>query len=475
MSVLLRSALVGLCISGLPGIVHAEVAPTIVVFDAEAEDSEAAVRSAWLQQEGALPGLRFVPVDAVFPASSDVVLLGDAEVQRCAGEPTSPADLTALNRKALDLFAQMEYLSASTSLAEADRLIPCLNGAPRPMDLAAYHMLRGMVAFETDGPDEASARFEEGLLVSPFLQWDERFPPLVKPSFDAAVKSAISAEKAFLSVSEGILTEGALWLDGLAVDPRTRTTTVYEGTHLVQWKEQDGAVASWVVRAGAGDSVILIHRQDAVLALLTGRADPILSAYARDMVLAPVDRGPQSGLIAAQRADVVLFHRFDVAAGAWVLADVHAIEDFRAAGLRMRNAGIATSVGGALMAVLGVVTVGLGVRGMEDVRSEIRYGYDPEDFDETDPEEAAILAEGPLARFNNNKVTYDDHWSEVQLGITIGAVGGLLAIGGVPLIIEGSGRSRAMGLNRKARRAARRVAQTAEAEAEAATEGPVAE
>ncbi len=60
-------------------------------------------------------------------------------------------------------------------------------------------------------------------------------PPLVKPSFDAAVKSAISAEKAFLSVSEGILTEGALWLDGLAVDPRTRTTTGYEGTHLGQW------------------------------------------------------------------------------------------------------------------------------------------------------------------------------------------------------------------------------------------------
>ncbi len=450
-----------------PSPAQAEAAPTVVVFGDEPGSTEAAVRSAWEQQEGQLPGVRFVPVDAVFPPTSNVVLLGDARVERCTGEPTSPADLTALNRKALDLLAEMEYLSAATSLAAADRLIPCLNGAPRPMDLAAYHMLRGIVAFETDGAEEASARFEEGLLVSPFLQWDQRFPPSVKPAFDAAVKSAISTERAFLSVSEGILEGGALWLDGLAVDERTRTTTIYEGTHLLQWKEQDGPVASWILRARAQDSLILMHRRDAVVALLSGRADPILSAFARDQVLAPVDRGPQSGFVVAEVADVLLFHRFDGAEGTWTRADVHAIENYRAAGRRMRNGGIGASIGGGVLAVLGVVNLFVGGFTAADIEDEIRNGYDPEFYDLTDPEDAAALAEGPLARFNNSQANYRSAVQQAEFGITIGIVGTLLSIGSVPVLVAGDGRAQAMGLNRKARRAARRVAQTAEAEASA--------
>ncbi len=450
-----RSLLIALAMLTTPALVQAEEAPTIVVFaeNPPLVDAEAFVRSAWVQQQGDVPGVRFVSADAVFPAAQSAVFLGDAEVRGCEGESTSPADLTALNRKALDLLAEMEYLSASTSLAEADRLIPCLGGAPRPMDLAAYHMLRGIVAFETDGPEEASARFEEGLLVSPFLQWDERFPPSVKPAFDAAVKTAIAAEKAFLSVSEGILEGGALWLDGLAIDPRTRTTTVYEGTHLLQWKQRDAPVVSWVVRAGAGNSLILMHRGDALQALMHGSADSVLSDYAWNQVLAPVERGAGSSLFVAESAGVVLFHRFDRATSGWVLADVDAVEDYREAGRRLRNAGVASSVGGGVMAIVGLVNLFAGLAGTQDIKADIREGISVEaDEWELNVNDA----------YNANQAKYRGFQQQAGFGVTLGVIGSLLSIGSVPIIAVGEGQAHALGLNRKARRAAKRVAKAAE-------------
>ena len=454
---MIRILLIALALILAPTLAQAEEPPTIVVFadNPPLVDAEAFVRSAWTQQQGEVPGVRFVSANVVFPPAQSAVFLGDADVRGCEGEPTSPADLTALNRKALDLLAEMEYLSASTSLAEADRLIPCLSGAPRPMDLAAYHMLRGIVAFETDGAEEASARFEEGLLVSPFLQWDERFPPSVKPAFDAAVKTAIAAEKAFLSVSEGILEGGALWLDGLAIDPRTRTTTVYEGTHLLQWKQADAPVVSWVVNAGAGDSLILMQRGDALQALLRGRADRVLSDYAWTQVLAPVERGPESSLFVAESAGIVLFHRFDRPTDSWVLADVDAVEDYRARGRRLRNAGIVASISGGVMAIVGVVSVFDGAVLMYQVDQDIRRAALTSDSDDD--------ALGPVEVFNNAQADHRSGAQQVEFGLTFGVVGSLLSIGSVPIIAIGEGQAHALGLNRKARRAARRVARAAEA------------
>lgn len=450
----------------LPAAATAEPAPTVVIHVSD----EALVREAWLQQQGAVDGLRLASLDQVFPPAAAAVLLGDATVTGCSGEPVSPADLTALNRKALDDLAMMEYLAASTTLAEVDGLLPCLNGAPRPMDLAAYHMLRGIVAFETSGPDEASQRFEEGLLVSPFLQWDERFPPSVKPSFDAAVKTAISAERGFLSVSEGILGGGSLWLDGLAVDPRTRTTTVYEGLHLLQWSEAGGPVQSWMVAVEPGDTVVLLHRDDAVSSLLEARADPLLSGFARDQVLAPVERGPLAEFVVAEPGEIMLFHRFDAAAGTWIRADVNALEDYRAAGRRMRNTGIVASIAGGVLAIVGAVALFDGGIEQDLIKEEIREGFDARDFDEDDPDDVATLAEDAETRFNNSQADYRTAGQKIRVGLLFGIVGTTVSIGSAPIIAIGEGRAHALGLNRKARRAAKAVQAAAEADAAAAEE-----
>ena len=426
-------------VAGLATVAAAGPAPTVVVYSGD----EDLTRSAWMQQHGGADGVRFVPIDDVLPGPSNAVLLGDALVVSCEGEGVSPAELTTLNRDALDQLAMMEYLDAATSLQRADTMMPCLSGAPRPMDLAAYHMLRGIVAFETDGPEEASARFEEGLLVSPFLQWDERFPPSVKPSFDAAVKTAIAAERGFLSVSSRILGGGALWLDGLAVDPRTRTTTVYEGRHLVQWSEAGGAVQSWMVEVRGGDSLVLVHRADAGRALLTGAAGPLLSRFGRDRVLAPVERGP-GALMVAEEGAVVLFHRFDATAGAWIRADVDAIEDFRADGRRLRNAGVALAIGGGVMAIVGVVDLLVGGSRLATIDKDVRGA------DITQPEVGDDV--GPIEVFNNQRGARASAANQVRFGLTFGIVGSALSLGSIPVVVIGEGRAHALGLHR-ARRA----------------------
>ena len=449
----------------LPGVAFAEPAPTVVVH----VDDEELVREAWVQQHGDVPGVRFATLDQVLPPEEPAVILGDTEVVGCGGDPVSPADLTAANRAALDSLAMMEYRQASKTLAEVDALLPCLSGAPRPMDLAAYHMLRGIVAFETKGADEASKRFEEGLLVSPFLQWDERFPPSVKPAFDAAVKTAITAERGFLSVSPGIMTSGSLWLDGLAVDPRTRTTTVYEGLHLLQWKEGDAPVRSWMVAVEPGDSLVLVQRADAVADLLAARADALLSVHARDQVLAPIERRPGAALVVAEPAEIMLFHRFEAEAG-WTVADVDALDDYRAAGRRMRNGGIGLSAFGGVLAIIGAVALVDGLATRAWVDDAIRKGYDPDDFDEADEDDLEILNESPEARFNNNQSDFRTAGQSIRAGIVLGFVGTAVSIGSAPIIVIGEKRSHAMGLNRGTRKAARAVRATAEAEARVGAE-----
>ena len=450
----------------LPGVAFAEPAPTVVVH----VDDEELVREAWVQQHGDVPGVRFATLDQVLPPEEPAVILGDTEVVGCGGDPVSPADLTAANRAALDSLAMMEYRQASKTLAEVDALLPCLSGAPRPMDLAAYHMLRGIVAFETKGPEEASKRFEEGLLVSPFLQWDERFPPSVKPAFDAAVKTAITAERGFLSVSPGIMTSGSLWLDGLAVDPRTRTTTVYEGLHLLQWKEGDAPVRSWMVAVEPGDSLVLVQRADAVADLLAARADALLSVHARDQVLAPIERRPGAALVVAEPAEIMLFHRFEAEAG-WTVADVDALDDYRAAGRRMRNGGIGLSILGGVVAIIGSVAMIDGKSTQNEVERLIRKGYREDELDEADEDDLEILNESPEARFNNNQSDFRTAGQDLRAGIALGIAGTALSIGSVPIIVIGEGRANAKGLNRRARQAARRVQErAAEDAADAASE-----
>lgn len=415
-----------------------------VVVHAAAEGAEAAAADAWLTQFGHGVGVRFVPVLEVFPAEQPVVLVGQADVRFCDAEPVDGTAFSHLVDRVADHVLMMEYLEAAVSLGAIDEALPCLVEAPPPTVLGRYHVLRGLVAFYAETPEAATDRFEEGLLVSPFLQWDETWPPQVRPSFDAAVTGALTAGTAFLSISGRLTSEGTLWLDGLEVDPRTRTTTLYEGTHLLQWKDPAGHLSSWLATVGEGDSLQAVHRGDAVDLVLTGTAERPLADHARERVLAPVEREAGGRLVVAQPWEVVLFHEYDAAFGRWWLTDLAQLQERRQSGRRMKTAG-------GVMIGAGVATALVG-----GLLSAVGNGQASTTYDEIFPERVTLddgtqLARGSSAVRDQESSYYA--WTRdlgtAGTGIVIG--GGTVAIAGIPLVVHGHRRATATGLHREQR------------------------
>lgn len=414
---------------------------TVVLHGAGADDR--AVRDAWLRQGYTDTATRFTSTDELFP-EGPVVLLGDSEVATCEGEPTTPADLDAFNDSIVDSLAEMEYLTASTRLEGAEPLIACLSEPPDPQALGLYHFLRGVVAFHAEGPGVATDRFEEALLASPFLQWDARYPPTVRPAFDAAVSSAMAGEKAFVGVSGRIVEEGTLWIDGVGVDRRTRTTTVYEGTHLLQWRSPEGVTRSWLVFSEGGETLALAHRTDAEQALLTGRADPLLTGWAWDRVFAPVEE--QVGrLFAAQDVEgVYAFHHLDALGGRWILADAGRLARYRSRGRNLRSVGIGVSIGGLVLTGLGIgVSVDTLVRANhfeEAIQSGFAIDPSADDADEAYNDVRSNV--GTLLTERS------DLRSNLTAGWTLGIVGGVFTLGGIPLQVIGDQKARGVGFGR---------------------------
>lgn len=418
---------------------------TVVVF---APDAGQRTRSAWLVQFGHAEGVRFVPVDEVFFPDQPVVLVGQAEVRFCQGDPVGADAFGDLVAGVVDHVLMMEYLEAAGVLAAIDDALPCLTEAPPPTLLGHYHVLRGLVAYYAETPEVATDRFEEGLLVSPFLQWDETWPPQVRPAFDAAVTGALTAGTAFLSISARLTAEGTLWLDGLEVDPRTRTTSLYEGTHLLQWREVDGALSSWLAAVGQGDSLAAVHRQDAVDSVLAGQADRGLADFARERVLAPVERERGGRLVVAQPWEVVLFHEYDAAFGRWWLTDLATLQERRLSGKRMRTAGgvmIGTGVGSA---IVGGLLAGFGRWVANDTYGDIFP-------DAVTLDDGTSLRKG-LASVRDEEASFYG-WSRDVAGAGTGVFigGATVAIAGIPLTIEGHRRATATGLHKERRPGAR--------------------
>ncbi|MCO4768676.1 MAG: hypothetical protein KDA24_01505 [Deltaproteobacteria bacterium] len=427
-----------------PASAVAADAATVVVHDLD----PTTVESTWLQQNGLAEQPRFVSIGEVFPEDAPVILLGGVDVTTCPDESARGKTLATMNEQVIDSFTDMEYVAAAAAVERTATVLSCLTDVPSVESLGQHHFLRGIVAYEAIGPDAASDRFEEALLVSPFLQWDELYPPTVRPSFEAAVKSAISAERAFVSVSGRILDEGELWLDGLALDKRTRTTTLYAGTHLVQWKPTDGELLAWSVVAEPGESLVLVHRTDAVEQVLSGRADPEVANYTRSQVLAPVEQGAGGSLIAAEEDEILLFHRYDAAGGVWQLADVRDLLEYRKSGRRLQSAGTAMTIGGLIVgitgAVLGGATTGRANKIKEDIRATTRLDPESDDY------EGIIEDYGSMQGYYNGWTA--DYATVQQVNNSAGVLSftGLgLAIAGIPLQIIGNKQAKAHGVGKR--------------------------
>lgn len=347
--------------------------PLLVLYEA-GDDSDAALKRVRAQlrlQRGrfAVKLADFQEVRTLLPPD-DLFVLGDVKVRGCAMDQTLPA--AALDGVVGDVSTALAYLEfevATASLADAAALLPCLRGAVDPRTVGKYHLLRGLTAFYSAGPEAAQIQFRAGLLVSPFLQWNPDHPPAAEAAFRAAVGDALRTGRGLITLSPGLFEMGTLYIDGVEVDARMRTRDLFAGTHLLQWNQGD----EWITFEGAideEDSGAIAHRHDLLAALVARRGDPLHLAWL-DRRLEERTEGTHEEVLVAEADRLVLFHKFHPTSGRWAEADITEQELLMARGRRTRGAAIGIGLGSGAVWLLsgGMFVVGaiLGSSGLQGV------------------------------------------------------------------------------------------------------------
>lgn len=330
----------------------------LLLFDPDPAASTSAdeVRRAYLWQFAGRQQPELLGVDNLLQGQGEILLLGEAALDPCEAEPAPPEAFDELVARAAGSVAYVDYADGAAALGSAQQVLPCLAGPVSPEALSRYYFLRGVVAYYNSGPEEARVEFRAGLLVSPFLQWDPVFPPDALPAFESALSDALKADRAFLSISEAALAGGRLWLDGVQVDPRTRTTPIFAGTHLVQWSSDEGAFRTFAARVQAGATAELAARRDLVSGFLARSGSRFQLDFVDGLVTGTL--GDQARpVVVAQPGPVVLFHRREAGREEWQLADLGALEarieggrQRRVIGGVLMGAGIAAGVVGSALA-----------------------------------------------------------------------------------------------------------------------------
>lgn len=354
-----RAALAAIAVLIALAALPAHAATTLVLFD-PADDLDASldrIRDAYRQQKGRHAVLLsdFRPLDEVLPPGQRLFVLGPVSPLPCALEfPVTAQAFTNLVRDGTTALAWLEFATVEGTLVRAGNALPCLDSVADRESLSRYQLLRGVSAFYSRGPASARAEFRQGLLVSPFLQWDPDHPPEAEEAFRQAVGDALRTGRGLLSIAEGVVSEGTLWIDGEPVDSRTRTRDLFEGLHLLQWGTSDRFVTLQTPIA-AGQEAGLAHRSDLARALTTREAGRLTEAWLADRLDAQAAKGGwEDVVVVGESGGSLLFHRYLPGERVWVEARpedlLRRIED----GRRMRSQGLTIGLGGAAVALLGV-------------------------------------------------------------------------------------------------------------------------
>jgi hypothetical protein len=397
---------------------------------------ERSIRRAFRLQSGSREVV-LRPLTSLVAEDHQLELLGDGREILCDRMAKDVADVASLVADAGRAIAYLEYGSASSLLSEVDGLLPCLQQPLTPELLSRHHFLSGLAAWYSEDEPGARAAFRQGLLVSPFLQWDADYPPDARPAFDSAVQDALQTERAMLFLGERVTSEGRLLLDGVEVDPRARSIPLFEGAHFAQWQGQGSATVrtlAWRVRPGG--SIRLSHREDLLQALSLGATNP-LEAVPTGQVL---DEAATAGAVFIARPGPIWVFLPRAGAATWSESTADDLEVWRSDGRRMRDVGTVIAVGGAVTAVVGVVTALLGLQQAEQIHAQV---YPPESPGGNRQTYDVLLPSHALAE------------AQVEVGWALAGIGGATTAAGVPLVVGGGKKALGGGFLRPARRGRR--------------------
>ncbi len=422
---LLRSAAAAACLGALTSLPGTAVARDLVVF--ASEDPQGAslnnqdVGRAYRWQFGAGADPDLLDLSQLLAGYGKAQLLGQVAPEPCAGEATAPAAFDELVARASGSVAYVDHADAAEALRLAHGSLACLTGPVSPDSLSRYYFLRGMVAFHQQGPAAARREFRAGLLVSPFLQWDPLFPPDAMPSFEAALADALKADRAFLSISPGTFDGGRVWLDGVKVDPRTRTTPIFAGVHLIQWAPERGPFRTFAAGVAGGADAELVTTQDLASNFVSRTGSRIQLDFVEGLVRTGREAG-SGALVTAQPGPVVLFHRREPGQEEWKLADLAAGEARIAGARRTQTAGGVLIAAGVASAVVGAVLAGTAAAESSSIHARLFSGS---------------AAGASSADFEALSPLYAAQQDQGRAGWALAISGGVLTSTGIPIVIGG--------------------------------------
>jgi len=230
-------------------------------------------------ERGRVPPRHVVSASELFEETGDEALraYGDILVDTCAGEPAPPDVVLERIDQGMAQFAEMEYPAAITSFEEAEAMLPCLTGFLPEGKLGDLTFFHGLAAFYVDGPAAAREVFARTLSADPSRPWDDRFPPPPQQAFLDASKEILHSPPTPLLLRDPTGTvqevriDTTIW-DGFPDTPRE----LVPGTHLVQWRDVNGAVHSLQLKLVPGGQLVLLTGAGFLHAVLDGGRDPDL-------------------------------------------------------------------------------------------------------------------------------------------------------------------------------------------------------
>lgn len=367
--------------------------------------------------------------DVVVVRPSDVVasfepfvLLG-VEPTPCTGDPSDDPSVDAMVSEAAGALNYVEYGPAEDALNGAWAALPCLSGRLSPETLSRLYFFRGLTSFYQQGDDVSRREFRQGLLVSPFLQWDPTYPPDAHPVFEAALNDALQAGEGLLELSRPLFAEAEVRVDGLQIDQRTRTRPMFEGMHLLQIVRGDDT-RTFFFELEAGGAAELLRRDDLASALHSGEAGPLARATLAAELGA---RGGQVGsnIIWVERpGSPTVFDRYFPAEDRWERADARAVADRIRRGRRLQALGVGAIAFGVATTVVG------GVVALQSLQDAQTLG------DAIDEQLAYHDAQGDWDSVTRDSVDalfaqHDDKRRLHTLGLVLGGVGLGVTVAGV--------------------------------------------
>jgi hypothetical protein len=163
----------------------------------------------------------------------------------------------AANLSSGDAEAAIAYMKWDEAATLLDALLAAEACLASPADGATgsrTHYLRALVAVHDEDKPLAWTEFQVAATLDPELVWDESFPPVGRPVFDAALAELDAAEPLELVV----VAEQA-WVDGREVEAGVHA--LRPGPHLLQLGDAAGAITTYKTTLNPGVDYVLVQQE----------------------------------------------------------------------------------------------------------------------------------------------------------------------------------------------------------------------